>query len=58
MKAYGVKPRDRGCCPGHDKYPADSSRNRRSKRARAKSRRLSHKAARARERAMVFAATA
>ena len=57
MKAYGVKRRDRGCCPGHDKFPADSYRNRRSKRARAKSKRLAHKAARARERAMVFAGT-
>ncbi len=23
MKAYGVKKRDAGCCPGHDKYPRD-----------------------------------
>lgn len=22
MKTYGVKRRDRGCCPGHDKYPS------------------------------------
>ena len=22
MKAYGVKRKDAGCCPGHDKYPA------------------------------------
>lgn len=21
MKAYGVKRKDAGCCPGHDKYP-------------------------------------
>jgi len=21
MKPYGVRRRDRGCCPGHDKYP-------------------------------------
>jgi len=24
MKAYGVKRKDAGCCPGHDKYPQDS----------------------------------
>ena len=23
MKPYGVKREDRGCCPGHDKYPPD-----------------------------------
>ena len=23
MKAYGTKRKDRGCCPGHDKYPPD-----------------------------------
>ena len=23
MKAYGTKRKDRGCCPGHDKYPLD-----------------------------------
>jgi len=23
MRAYGVKRKDRGCCPGHDKYPPD-----------------------------------
>ncbi|GEM_PF-1806611 len=21
MKPYGVRRQDRGCCPGHDKYP-------------------------------------
>ena len=23
LKAYRVRRRDRGCCPGHDKYPPD-----------------------------------
>lgn len=27
MKAYGVKRKDAGCCPGHDKYPKDRYRN-------------------------------
>jgi len=22
MKPYGIRKQDRGCCPGHDKYPA------------------------------------
>jgi hypothetical protein len=22
MKAYGVKRKDAGCCPGHDRYPS------------------------------------
>ncbi len=26
MKAYGVKTKDAGCCPGHDKYPRDAYR--------------------------------
>jgi len=51
MRAYGVKRKDHGCCPGHDKYPADSYNNRRSKAAHARARLLAHKAARARERA-------
>lgn len=23
MKPYGVKRKDAGCCPGHDKYPTE-----------------------------------
>ena len=36
MKAYGVKRKDQGCCPGHDKYPSEAYRItcRRSFRAR------------------------
>ena len=48
MKAYGVDRRDRGCCPGHDKFPCDTYRNRRSKKARAVANRIAHKRARAR----------
>jgi hypothetical protein len=54
MKPYGVDRRDRGCCPGHDKYPSDSYGSRRSKHARQKARRLAHKRARARERVLLF----
>ena len=32
-----------GCCPGHDKYPDDSYKNNRSKRARAKGKTSEHK---------------
>jgi hypothetical protein len=47
MRAYGVKRNDRGCCPGHDKFPSETYRSRRSKRARAEARRIAHKRARA-----------
>ena len=48
MKAYGVDRQDRGCCPGHDKFPCDSYNSRRSAKAHAKARRIAHKRARAR----------
>lgn len=48
MKPYGVDRKDRGCCPGHDKFPPDSYSSRRSHRAHARARRLAHKRARAR----------
>lgn len=48
MKAYGVDRKDRGCCPGHDKFPRDSYGSRRSAKAHAKARRSAHKRARAR----------
>lgn len=46
MKPYGIKKKDRGCCPGHDKYPKKSykttsrkARKKRNKPAKAKERR-------------------
>ena len=27
MKPYGVKRKDKGCCPGHDKYSCEGSMN-------------------------------
>lgn len=48
MRAYGVDRKDRGCCPGHDKFPRDTYNNRRSKKAHARAVRLAHKRARAR----------
>lgn len=48
MKAYGVDRKDRGCCPGHDKFPSDCYNSRRSAKAHSRARRLAHKRARAR----------
>lgn len=31
MKAYGVKKKDAGCCPGHDKYPSEHYKMKRTK---------------------------
>lgn len=50
MKPYGVTRRDRGCCPGHDKYPRDTYNSRRSKKARSRDKQVSHQVARSRER--------
>lgn len=50
MKPYGVRRRDRGCCPGHDKFPNDTYGSRRSHRARSQARQLAHSIARARSR--------
>jgi len=49
MKPYGVDRKDRGCCPGHDKFPRDSYGNARSRHAHSVARRLAHKRARARQ---------
>lgn len=51
MKPYGVKREARGCCPGHDTFPADTYNNRQSKKARARDKKLSHQIARARAKA-------
>ncbi len=40
------RPHVSGCCPGHDEFPNDSYRNRRSKKARARDIKREHKAAR------------
>lgn len=38
-----LKPKQNECCPGHDASPNDTYRNNRSKRARAKAKKLEHK---------------
>lgn len=50
MQAYGVKRKDSWCCPGHDKFPSETYRNRRSKKAHTRDTKLAHQIARARER--------
>lgn len=35
-----------GCCPGHDKYPGDTYKSNRSKRARARDKKIEHQHAR------------
>jgi hypothetical protein len=32
-----------GCCPGHDNWPSETYRNRRSKRARARDKAIEHR---------------
>lgn len=50
MRAYGVDRKDHGCCPGHDKFSAETYNSRRSQKAHAKAARQAHKRARARTR--------
>jgi len=50
MKPYGVKRKDSWCCPGHDKFPRETYRNNRSKRAQTRDTKLAHGIARSRAR--------
>ena len=52
MKPYGVKRKDKGCCPGHDKFPKDSYNNKRSKKAHAKAKKKAHKRGRREQKRM------
>lgn len=54
MKEHGITRKDRGCCPGHDKFPAEAYRSRCSKKAHTRDTRLAHQRARAWERAELF----
>jgi len=36
----------RPCCPGHDKFPSETYRNRRSKKARAEGKKIEHRVVR------------
>ena len=48
MRAYGVYRGDFGCCPGHDKFPRETYRNRRSKAAQTRDTAVAHRAERRR----------
>ncbi len=48
MKPYGLGPRDRGCCPGHDRFPRESYSNNRSKRAHRRDSKRMHRIGRRR----------
>ncbi|MBF0462980.1 MAG: hypothetical protein HQL87_16545 [Magnetococcales bacterium] len=50
MRPYGIKRKDFGCCPGHDKFPVDPHINptRDSHRKHAKETKMVHRIARAR----------
>lgn len=48
MKGYGVRRKDFGCCPGHDLFPKEKYKSRRSQKARAKGIKMSHQMGRSR----------
>lgn len=54
MKAYGVNQKyDQDCCPGHSRFPVDTYRNRRSKRAQTRDTKIAHRLERARVKVMI-----
>lgn len=53
MKPYGVSKKDRGCCPGHDRYPRETYSNKRSKRAKRRDTKIAHRVERHKIRACV-----
>ncbi|NOJ79225.1 hypothetical protein [Myxococcus xanthus] len=54
MKAYGITREDRGCRPGHGKFPVETYRGRLSRKAHARGTRLAHRRARAQTRVELF----
>jgi hypothetical protein len=38
-----IKPGTHGCCPGHDTFPSETYRSRRSKKARSRDKKLEHR---------------
>lgn len=43
MKAYGVRKKDIGCCPGHDKFSDQKYNSNRSIRAHSRDTKLAHR---------------
>jgi len=54
MRPYGIDRQDRGCCPGHDKFPDETYSNNRSKRAKRRATKIAHSRERARTRELLF----
>ncbi|MBF0308583.1 MAG: hypothetical protein HQL56_03540 [Magnetococcales bacterium] len=54
MRPYGIKRKDFGCCPGHDKFPRVINPTRGSHRKHAKETKMVHRIARARIRTAIF----
>lgn len=51
MKPEGIKRKDQGCCPGHDKFPSEAYTNRSSQKAKRRTDALAHRRERAWNRA-------
>lgn len=43
MKKEGIKLKDSGCCPGHDKFPRETYKNKSSLKAKRRTDRLANK---------------
>lgn len=54
MKKQGIKYKDSGCCPGHDKFPRETYNNRRSLKAKRKTDALANRRARAWEKVILL----
>ena len=46
MKAYGIRKKDWGCCPGHDKFSSEKYNCNLSQKAHTRDTRIAHKRAR------------
>lgn len=54
MKKQGIKRKDSGCCPHHDKFPREAYSTRLSLKAKRRTDRLANKRARAWERVIII----
>ena len=46
MKALGIRRKDWGCCPGHDKFSAETYNNNTSQKAHSRDTKFAHRRAR------------
>lgn len=54
MRKQGIKRKDYGCCPGHDKFPRETYGSRPSLKAKRRTDRLANKRARAWKRVTIM----